>query len=144
MRKILYLFLGLIFLTTISCEKDDDAIYVSHKLILNAERTTEYYYDLIVFSWNEVTMVNHEGYLLVKFYEEHDITLYDDIVDYYINNEGYYDYPDWTDDCNVYTISTNSTSYQLYDYSTTEDKDYFTLLAYNSNGNYIVSNTIYF
>ena len=96
------------------------------------------------FSWNEVTIVNQERYLLVKFYGEQDITLYDDIVDFYINNESYYDYPDWTDYCYVYTISTGNTSYQLYDYSTAENKEYFTLLAYNSSGNYLVSNSIYF
>ena len=138
MKKVFILFLGLILLLTLSCDEDNDAIVLSHKLYLEAERTSDNY---ITFSWNNFRMNNQEYFILVKTSEEKDFDFYKEIVDYYINyNYDEDEWPYWVYECDLNYISPEQTSYDKYSWS--DSHYYYKLLAYNLNGDYVFSNTV--
>ncbi|MFC2103848.1 hypothetical protein ACFLS4_00660 [Bacteroidota bacterium] len=138
MKKLQIALLGLLLLTTISCEEDSDAIYVTHKLVLGAQRISDYY---VEFTWNDISSNDHDGFLLIKTYEEKDISFYSEVLDYYVND--YYTYPDWIYETDIYHCSSTSTSREMYD-RYDSGLQYYKLIAYNYNNNQIIaiSNTV--
>jgi len=141
MKRIKIILLGLVVLTMFSCEKNDDAIYISHRFGLTAERNTEYQ-QYINFTWNEALSGSVDEYLLVRTFEEQNNTFFIDVADYYINPEDYTEYPYWVNDCYIYSSYSEDTYRELYDYDI-EEKSYYTMIAYNSNGQFLISNTVY-
>jgi hypothetical protein len=141
MKRIKILLFGLVVLTIFSCEKNEDAIYVSHRFGLTAERNLEY--DVYIdFTWNEAQMGDNVEYLLVETFEEKDNSFFTDVADYIINYENYTEYPSWMYDCNVYSTYSDETYRQLYDYNY-DNKSYYTMIALNSEGRFLISNTVY-
>ncbi|MBI9054776.1 MAG: hypothetical protein JEY96_13215 [Bacteroidales bacterium] len=141
MKKIFILICSIALLLSYSCNEDDDAIYISHKLNLEIESISEYY---INFSWNETQISNQEKFILVRTDEQKENNFYLNIIDYYQNYDQYYETPDWRYECQLSNISSSKTNYERYIYSSNETHYYYKLLAYNLNGDYIISNTVYY
>lgn len=137
MKKVFILFLGLILLLTLSCDEDNDAIVLSHKLYIEVERTSDNY---ITFSWNNFRMNNQEVFILIKTSEEKDFDFYKEIVDFYINYDDEDEWPYWAYECEINYISQENRSYDKFTWNDTHY--YYKLLAYNLNGDYVFSNII--
>ncbi|NOQ27115.1 MAG: hypothetical protein GQ564_17280 [Bacteroidales bacterium] len=138
MKKITIFILSLIVMLSYSCEDDGDAIYLSHKLIIEVQETSDYY---ITISWNNLSMNNYENFILVESYEEKGIEFYSELAEVFIDFN-YYDQQQFemTFKCELHDISAGNNSHQVY--TRNENQVYFKLLAYNKNGEFIFSNLI--
>jgi len=142
MKKIIILLCGAALLLSYSCNEDDDVIYRSNRLSLKVESISENY---INFLWNEAQISNQEEYLLVRTNEQKDYDFYVSIIQYYQNYDYYYETPDWRYQCQLSNISSSNINYEKYiSYYDETPHYYYKLLAYNLNGDYIISNTVYF
>lgn len=137
MEKGKIFIISFLILFTISCQDDSDAIYLSHRLVLEVQRASDYE---ITFTWNNELVVNFKQLILVKTNEEKGLEFYNAIIQYHID-EGYDGFQDWYYESNLYYISTGHTSYDVYDY-VDENISYYKLLAYNLNGDILISNTV--
>ena len=138
MKKTTIFILSLIVMLSYSCEDEGDTIYLNHKLIIEAQKTSDYY---ITISWNNLTMNNYENFVLVESYEDKGIEFYSELAEVFIDFN-YFDQQQFesTFDCELHNITAGSDSHEVY--SRDENKIYYKLLAYNKNGEFLFSNLI--
>lgn len=138
MGKWTIFILSTLILFNFSCQKEEeDVTYLSHKLILEAQRASDYE---IRFTWNSEIVSRYERLIFVKTYVEKGMDFYAELIQYCIDESSDYDFG-WNE-CRLYYISTGESSYKIMDYNDDNNNYYYKLLAYNSYGDYICSNTI--
>jgi hypothetical protein len=138
MKKTTVFILSLIVMLSYSCEDEGDTIYLSHKLIIEAQKTSDYY---ITISWNNLSVNNYENFILVESHEEKGIEFYQELAEVFIDFN-YLEQQQFesTFNCEVHEISVGSYSHEVY--IRNENKLYYKLLAYNKNREFIYSNLI--
>jgi len=146
MKKIFILLCSAALLLSYSCNEDDDAIYLSNNLGLKSEAISEGY---INFYWNQTRISNQRAFILARTEERKESDFYVSIIDFYVeyyqNYDSYYDTPYWFYECQISHISSYKTSYEKYiSYYDESPHYYYKLLAFNLNGDYLISNTVYY
>ena len=146
MKNIFILLCCIALLLSYSCNEDDDAIYIRNKFGLKAEYVAESY---VNFSWNKTQISNQKDFILVRTNHRKDYSFYESIIDYYIeryqNYDSYYDPPYWIPECQTTVISATRMNYEKRIYYASETYHYYyKLLAYNLDGDYLMSNAVYY
>ena len=131
MRVAQFVFLTTILFVFSSCtDEDSDAIYLTNdRIILIAERPNDYYEYQIEFTWNNIRMSDQVGFIFFESSNEISTEEYIELIE---SGEYYY----------YNFLSKETVSYSYYDWDT-ETPRYYKLVAFNNEGEYVFSNTLY-
>jgi len=121
-----------------SCDDNNDAIYKTNKLILEASVYSEMDMNFKIFSWNDLASPLDLMYILVRSEEKQDADIYEQIVHDY-SNEFFFGDQYWNQECYVRIIYYNENEYAIYASGTY----YYKLIAFNENGYMVMSNYVY-